>query len=215
MTKRQVSNNGAQVEKRDRRIPRTRQLLRDALVSLILERGYEAVTVQDITERANLNRATFYLHYRDKDDLLLQSGEEALNDLVTHLGPIDIQNMELTTPPIPLLMAFQHVATHADFYRVVLGAKGIGSFMTELHALITRVTQERLEHLQHLYPDALSVIENVFIANYVAGALVGVIAWWLENDMPHAPEYMADRFAWLSITGCYSLLGLVPPKLDE
>ena len=63
----------------DRRIQRTRQLLHEALIELIQEKGYEAVTVQDILDRANLGRSTFYLHYRDKEELLL-SGFERLRD---------------------------------------------------------------------------------------------------------------------------------------
>lgn len=63
-------------EKEDRRVVRTRQLLRDALVSLILERGYDEVTVQDVLDRANLGRSTFYAHYRNKDDLLFSGFEQ-------------------------------------------------------------------------------------------------------------------------------------------
>ncbi|MEO8397816.1 MAG: helix-turn-helix domain-containing protein, partial [Chloroflexota bacterium] len=61
------------VRKPDRRIERTRQLLSKALMDLIIERGYDTITIQDITDRANVSRATFYLHYKDKDELLYQS----------------------------------------------------------------------------------------------------------------------------------------------
>lgn len=72
-------------KKIDPRVRRTRQLIQDAFTSLIQEKGYEAITVQDITERATLNRATFYLHYRDKQDLMWQSTEEVLSELVDSL----------------------------------------------------------------------------------------------------------------------------------
>ncbi len=64
----------------DRRVQRTQALLQDALLALIEEKGYAAITVQDILDRANLGRSTFYMHYRDKDDLLV-SGFEQLKDL--------------------------------------------------------------------------------------------------------------------------------------
>src|SRR5690349_10072505 len=69
----------------DRRIQRTRQLLLDALSTLILEKGYEAITVQDLIDRANLGRSTFYSHFQDKEDLLLKGVESLWNGLETHL----------------------------------------------------------------------------------------------------------------------------------
>ncbi|MCK4727276.1 MAG: TetR/AcrR family transcriptional regulator, partial [Anaerolineales bacterium] len=73
----------------DRRVQRTRQLLRDALVSLILEKGYQKITIQDIIDRANVGRSTFYSHYRDKDDLLLSGFDELAHDLHRHMRSPD------------------------------------------------------------------------------------------------------------------------------
>jgi len=69
-------------ERVDRRVQRTRQLLNEALMSLIVEKGYEAITVQDIIDRANLGRSTFYAHYQDKEDLLLSGMEKIVHSLV-------------------------------------------------------------------------------------------------------------------------------------
>src|ERR1041385_2364465 len=87
----QVSNMESEV-KMDRRKVRTRQMLRDALIALILEKGYDTTTVEDITNRANLGRATFYLHYRDKDELLLHTLEATFDELVKNLKPISLED---------------------------------------------------------------------------------------------------------------------------
>src|SRR3990172_4149344 len=70
-----------QAHKIDRRKERTQRLLRDAFMELIVEKGYDAVTILDITERANVARPTFYLHYNDKEDLLFKMMTEVYDDL--------------------------------------------------------------------------------------------------------------------------------------
>ncbi|HZY42942.1 MAG TPA: helix-turn-helix domain-containing protein, partial [Anaerolineae bacterium] len=76
-------------KKLDPRVIRTRQMLRDALVSLIAEKGFDAITVQDIADRATLNRATFYLHYQDKHELLINSLRDAIDELMADIGPTE------------------------------------------------------------------------------------------------------------------------------
>ena len=88
----------------DRRIVRTRQLLRDSLMSLILEKGYEAVTVQHITDQANLGRATFYLHYKDKEELLVISLESLFDELVKTMGPPVVSN-QISRAPIQAVLS--------------------------------------------------------------------------------------------------------------
>src|SRR5690349_11429109 len=75
--------------KTDPRVIRTRQMLRDALIALILERGYDAISIQDITDKAGLRRATFYLHYKDKDELLFTVLRESFDHLVTAMDNLD------------------------------------------------------------------------------------------------------------------------------
>src|SRR5437868_4937351 len=101
----------------DRRKQRTRRMLREALISVILEKGYDAVTIQDITERADLRRATFYLHYKDKDELLMTVLQETFDELVEQIGPFmhgDI--LAGKTQVEPFRMTFRHVADNADLY---------------------------------------------------------------------------------------------------
>jgi AcrR family transcriptional regulator len=111
-------------EKIDRRKQRTRQLLRESLQVLILEQGYDAITIQEITDHANLGRATFYLHYRDKDELLVDALETMFDQLVQQIDRLSPQHiLELEAPPS--LIAFRHVQVHHDLYRVMLSERGI------------------------------------------------------------------------------------------
>ncbi|QBD77008.1 TetR/AcrR family transcriptional regulator [Ktedonosporobacter rubrisoli] len=106
----------------DRRIQRTRQLLSDALLALIVERGYEIITVQDITVKANIGRTTFYMHYRDKEELLAASVQRLVKELRQE---IEAGTEELCTYRTLIILVFQHIAQHYRLYRVLLGRGGI------------------------------------------------------------------------------------------
>ena len=198
----------------DPRIERTREALRGALMALIEEKGFDAISVQDITERARLNRATFYLHYRDKQDLLIRTSEAVFDRLVAEAGPIDRGNLAFQKPPQQVVILFQHLAKHRDFYRVVLGRSGVPAFVARMREYLVTFTQLRIASLHTLYPAAVPILDDMFISEYVAGALLGIIIWWLDNDLPHSPEYVADRFGWLSVAGTYQMMGIEPPSLD-
>lgn len=198
----------------DPRIERTQEALRSVFMALIEEKGYDVISVQEITDRARLNRATFYLHYRDKQDLLIHWSEAVFDRLVEEAGPIDRENLVLQKPPRQLVVVFKHVAEYRDFYRVVLGKSGVPAFAAQMREYLVAFTLARFDSLRALYPDAMPIIDDRFISEYVAGALLGIIIWWLENGLPHSPEYMADRFSWLTIAGTYRMMGIEPPSPD-
>ena len=215
MSKEEVSQDSMTLgRKTDPRIERTREALRAALMALIEEKGFDAISVQDITERARLNRATFYLHYRDKQDLLIRTSEAAFDLLVAEAGPIDRGNLAFEKPPQQVVILFQHLAKHRDFYRVVLGRSGVPALVARMREYLVTFTQQHIASLHTLYPAAVPILDDRFISEYVAGALLSIIIWWLDNDLPHTPEYMADRFGWLSVAGTYKMMGLEPPNLD-
>ena len=169
----------------DRRIQRTRQLLRDALMSLILEMGYDSVRIQDITDRANLGRGTFYLHYRDKEELLVKSLQEVCDDLADHARQREKQT------PIGLV-AFQHAAENPELYRAILGAKGASAITRQIRDYVIKdiLTKGR----EGVLPISDSSVPTEIYANFWVGALTGLIDWWLERGMPYSAEYMANTF---------------------
>jgi len=196
-------------KKMDRRTVRTRRALRAALIALILEKGYEAITVQDITDRADLNRGTLYLHYRDKQDLLLSSSNDVYNELLAQFTPISAQNLSMDIAEHHLTIVFQHVAANADYYRVMLGEHGVPAFITRLRHLVAQASLERLEALRKVVP--AKPFPSEFIAGFAGGAIIGVLEWWLENNMPIEPAEMAHDTAQTIVSGLYATLGLENP----
>jgi AcrR family transcriptional regulator len=183
----------------DRRRQRTEAAFREALISLILEKGYEAVTVQDIANRADMGRATFYLHYpTGKDALLLRIMEEVQQDILAKARWLD------PAAPPPSLYAFQHAADHADFYRAILGGGGAGGLLTRFQQSTAAGVLERLKQVIPVEQQAQASLE--FIATYVTGALNALLIWWLENGQPHPPEEMARRFQQMTQAAVQSLL---------
>ncbi|MBZ0291180.1 MAG: TetR/AcrR family transcriptional regulator [Anaerolineae bacterium] len=184
----------------DRRVKRTRQLLRDALMELILEKGYDAVTVQDVTDRANLGRATFYLHYRDKEDLLTTSLEEIYDDLVERMEPVSWERL-LSNQQSPSKVAFEHAAENRDLYLVLLRGQGAGTLTLKIRQYLANTIQQQM---QVLADDSTIPLE--LLSNHIAGSLVAMLSWWLENDTPHSADYMAQIFSQLVMSGVMSTL---------
>lgn len=195
----------------DRRARRTRRQLKEALFALILEKGYDAVTIEDITGRADLGRTTFYLHYRDKEDLLVESIDNIATDLIAHLP---LQAWNVADPPAmdgrvmdAILATFQHAAENAQFYRVILRGEGASKANRRIHAIIrqkaTELVGERMKRgalNPHLPMDVF--------ANYFAGSLMAIITWWLEENIPYPPEEMAEMFRMLFFQGGRKVLGI-------
>ncbi len=197
-------------KKLDPRVVRTRQMLRNALVSLIEEKGFDAITVQDIADRANLNRATFYLHYRDKQDLLVQSLRDAIDELMAEIGASTDEQGQLVFDGSlrPIRATFEHVAQHARFYRVMMSAEGVPSFIAGVRDYMAEITLKWLRGLQS--DPRQSRVPLEIVANSLSWSLLGVLIWWLEHDMPHSPEYMAEQFQLLITLDLQQVLGLEP-----
>ena len=179
-----------QTESLDRRQQRTRRLLKAALISLILERGYDDLTIQDITDRADVRRATFYLHYATKDELLAQVLAAMFDELVAQIGPTITAGDPLAdkTRMEPFLAMFEHVAAHRDLYCTLLSS-GAG----------TRISQQIRTYLAGLLMNTLRTQKRDLVtvpvealAFYLAGAELGLISWWLDSDSTLSPSEMAQ-----------------------
>ncbi|HEY7356180.1 MAG TPA: TetR/AcrR family transcriptional regulator [Ktedonobacterales bacterium] len=188
-------------EKHDRRSERTRLLLRDALVALMLERPYADLTVQDILERANIGRSTFYAHFWDKDDLLANSIEQmlaALSRQVNHAAG----DAALLLPSLGL---FQHVQEQYHLlYRSFARWQGAETLTRMLRALLAERVEQRLRGM------ALASVSDMTItvtAQAVVGTFLALLQWWLEQEMPLPPEQMDTYFRQLALPGVQRMLG--------
>jgi AcrR family transcriptional regulator len=196
-------------EKIDRRTNRTRRRLRDALMALILEKGYDAVTVEDITSRADLGRTTFYLHYKDKEELLIESIDAIANDLKAQVDLLGGAHAIGDVQPRPIHLAFNHAAEHADLYRIILQGEGATKTATRLRQIISDGALEFIQaRMQVIQSGVEPTVDVHLIADYFASALLGFMTWWLEAGSPYPPDQMADIFLLLFFNGARGTLGL-------
>jgi AcrR family transcriptional regulator len=193
----------------DRRIQRTKKALRIALVELIQEKGYEAVSVEEITQRADLGRATFYLHYKDKEDLLLEEFIDVARERVEVLSEIPLsawRQSELPTdnsePIMPLLAVFQHAVENAPLYRVLLRGESSPRMADRIRTIIAASINAFLSAKQQNDPTLINPQVPVeLLAAYFSGALLSSLNWWLEQANAPSPEEMTRMFQRLFFPG--------------
>jgi AcrR family transcriptional regulator len=193
--------------KTDPRVLRTRALLMDALMDLIPEKGYDAITVKDIAERATLNRATFYLHYRNKDDLLYQ-GMRAVLDELNPKHPFqnrDSGEYTYESTRETIRADFEHVQKHIAFYEVMLGENAVWKFVHQMQDYVFEQTLGRLLEFRGELAETQVGVE--LILRHMSAAYVGVIHWWVEKGMPYSPAEMAEKLIALYRDGLYRSLG--------
>ena len=186
----------------DLRVRRTHKLLWEALMAELAERAFEEITVKDICERAMVHRTTFYTHYEDKYALLKQGMRQMYDTLQ---ADVDMERGAFSAddPPPSIIRLFIHVAEHRHFYKLMLCGEGNGWFQKLVKAYIA-------EHAQTKASASTPVNQSVAVppamqAQFVAGAFISILAWWLENDMLYSPHQMAQYF--LSLCGPLPLHG--------
>ena len=184
-------------ETTDRRVRRTRELLRGALLELIQEKGYDRITVQDILDRADIGRSTFYAHYRDKDDLLL-SGFEDIRSVLA--GETDASAERGKAPFLqPALVVFAHVEGHRHLWRSLTRKGGADVIVRILRDNADAMVRE---HVREQFPDLRPDDPRREVAiRFVVGALMGVLLWWLDTDDPISAEELHTDFRALATQG--------------
>ena len=183
---------GERRERRDRRVVRSRRLLQDALVALILERGYAAVTVQAVLDRADVGRATFYAHFSSKEALLLSILEELRTSMHRELAGITPATVARFGEGVGLLRPlFEHAAQHRRLYRALLGARDGAVLLHYLREMLARPLREHLESAVAQQHRPLTAQVELVVTAFIS-AVLGVLVWWLEADLPYTPAEM-DR----------------------
>lgn len=190
-------------KKLDPRVIRTRQVLREALVALILEKGYDATSIQDIAERAGLRRATFYLHYRDKDELLLNMLRDTLDELMQKMESQTHLTFTADTQRIDDELTFRHVQERADLYRAVLSGQGAAEITRGIRDFVAGRIRE---NCMRKYPGRALAMPLEVVANYLAAVKLNMVIWWLDQGMPYSPEQMAEMCSRLAMYGAGPVL---------
>lgn len=195
----------------DRRVKKTKQALKESFISLLSEKGFQAVTVQDITKRADVNRATFYSHYQDKHDMLEQMIAEILQEFaeaINHTPPNTQKDSQLESPNpyATFVRMFEQIRKHADFYNIMLTKKGVPGFWWQMLEIIRQSFYER--RLRFQPDDQQLIVPKDILSSYVSSSYLGLIMYWLESGMVYTPEYMAAQLANLTNLGPFTAAGL-------
>ena len=192
-------------KKEDRRVERTRKLLHEALMSLIQEKGYEKVTVQDILDRANLGRSTFYSHYRHKKDLFL-SGFDHLRAL------LEDRHRALMAGKSPgkrgdfnlSLELFRHAGENHGHYKAMVGKQSGQMIMRQAHNYLTNVVREHLSSTIKGRKNPPMPLDMA--AHWIVSSFLSLMTWWLDRDLPYSAEEMDNMFRQLTMPGIEAAL---------
>jgi AcrR family transcriptional regulator len=180
--------DGRKLNRHERRKRRTRAKLKQAALEMVLEKGYDEVTIQDIVDQADLGRGTFYVHFQDKEEVVWSLISDALEE---SLAEGSRRHREGSYPPgyLGFLMTFEHAARNRELYRLMLGSKG--------SALLTKRAAQRLvEQIEGsiragLYSIGLDLPAEIQ-AQFVVGTMLHLMVWWLETPSPYGAKEMAD-----------------------
>jgi AcrR family transcriptional regulator len=164
----------------DRRVKRTQNLLAKALIALTLEKGYEAVTIRDITDRADIGYATFFRHYHDKDALL----RDVLDVVLSEMTGLLLPRVPTNDAAIVGTLIFRYVQEHHEIVQVLLSSNSSSS-------IVKRVIEAGTYNvMQENEPLANSVVPMEIAANHLITSTIALIQWWLDHKMPYPPEHM-------------------------
>ena len=194
--------------KTDRRIQRTRELLQKALMELIEERGYDGITIQDVVDRANIGRTTFYKHYNSKDDLFMSCHEAIVSSfqferLYSH--PLSREELLEKEAPLRMILAFQHLdETRARLSPIFQGKDG----PIILKQIRDRSAQEIEANLRVIMHKADDSIPLDILAVYLAGAQLAFVLWWLEKRRARPAEDIVQALHRLQRAAIQDVLGV-------
>jgi AcrR family transcriptional regulator len=190
------------VVEQDRRVRRTRRALHEALIALVLEKGYAQVTVQDILDRADVSRSAFYAHFRDKDALLLTSFDGVAAALGARLD--EMAPGSATDAARPVAVLFEHAHRHRRVYEALCGRQGGNVVQGHLHRLVGGLLREHLR--PHLAAAGADVSAEI-AAEFLTSAALGLLIWWVDHDFPGDPAGMTRHYAELATPGIQAVLG--------
>ena len=173
-------------KKLDRRVQRTRKLLNDALMALIQEKGYDSVTIEDITERANLGRTTFYLHYQSKDDLLLDHHDHFVGQL--NLGSPGRGELLGTEPQAALVEFLGRLRDSRGIYQAFRHAKDADIIMRNV---LDRGIQAMVNSLEATFPDVQPSPPAEILSRYIVEGHFALLDWWIAKRRSETPEQIA------------------------
>lgn len=180
------------MEKTDRRVQRTRELLQKALIELIDDHNYDDITIQDIVDRANVGRTTFYLHYNSKEELFSSCHGNIVSEF--HFGPfhpLTREELLALEAPTGMILAYRHLEEGRTRLNSVFQGRDGPLILRRIRDMSA---QEIEANLRAVFAESDSTIPFNMLSNYLAGAQVALMQWWLEKRQPYTAENLAQTF---------------------
>jgi len=178
----------------DPRVKRTRRLLRDALVSLILEKDFATISIKEITERAEVAYITFFRHFESLDQLLMDVLDEGLAELIVHIETL-AQRSESPALETEGMLIFEYIGQNRDLFRVLFKSQSVSRVRKKVVRKIAVIFQKSCLPLARSGNQTVTAI----LSNHIATSLLALIEWWLDNNMKPASAQMGKVYKSLII----------------
>jgi AcrR family transcriptional regulator len=176
----------------DRRIQKTRTLLHEALASLIHEKAYDSIAVKEILDRANVGRSTFYMHFRDKDELLVSGIHDMLSAVQSKRPPASAKRHErIIWFSLPI---FEHIHRHRRCGMARMGTRGRAIIHEHLQNVLAKLIVDDVGKDPQGRRKAAGQISPDLLVQYVASTFILVLNWWVENESLLPPKEVNDLF---------------------
>ena len=183
----------------DPRVRRTRRILQEGLVSLILEKEYSAISIKDITDRAEVAYITFFRHYNGIDELLMEVLDEGLTELMRHIATL-AGHADGSANEMEGKLIFEYIKQKSDLFKILLKSQSVKRIRKAVVQNIAKIFQNSCSFLHR--PN--SVIPANIASNHMATSLLALIEWWLENKLNPPPPQMGKIYEALIIDGTRS-----------
>jgi AcrR family transcriptional regulator len=181
-------------------VRRTRRLLQQALIDLIAHKGYDAVTVQDIIDRADVGRSTFYLHFVDKEQLLLSGVDELREFLAEQQRRVLSSSPSWTEHRLGFSLAMlEHAQSHHRLYKAMVGKRGGAVVHRLMREMIADLVRSEITAALPRRRTTGTRLEAV--VEYAVAAFMALLGWWMDNDMPCSAAEMDQLIRTLSAPG--------------
>ncbi|MBS5938192.1 TetR/AcrR family transcriptional regulator [Clostridium sartagoforme] len=191
-----------------KRKTQTKAIIKNVFTQLLIEKGFNSLTVSDITRMSNINRGTFYLHYVDKYDLLEQLENEIISELTNILLKDSEYNLNNPLELIPyssILNALYYVKEDFEFIMALIGSKGDSAFIEKFKDIIKKLIESRVNKSNSL---SLSMkgIPNDYANEILLSSIISVILLWIRKGGVESPEDIAKIISQAKEIAPYELL---------
>ncbi len=178
----------------DPRVRRTRRMLRDALVSLLLEKDYASISIKEVTERAEVAYITFFRHFESLDQLLMEVLDEGLSELLGHIETLAKQS-ETSTLETEGRLIFEYIEQKADLFLILFKSQSVTRVRKKIVRNIAVIFQKSCTPLAR----SGNPVTTAILSNHIATSLLALIEWWLDNNRKPVPAQMGKVYKSLII----------------